>query len=461
MRVKTGYCCQECGHQSARWMGRCPGCGAWNSMVEEILPAGGTSGAKKSSQLQEPLQLTEIPLFKEERISTGMKELDRVLGGGIVPGSLILLGGEPGIGKSTLLLQVAFFIGERQKDVLYISGEESMQQVRLRAQRLNALSPKVLILAENDVDRVERCIKELKPSLVIIDSVQTIFKENLSSSPGSVGQVRECSAQLMRLAKGTGVAVFLVGHVTKDGSIAGPKVLEHMVDAVLYFEGDRRQAFRLLRGVKNRYGSTNEIGIFDMCGTGLQEVANPSALFMQHWQVQVPGSVIVPTIEGSRPLLVEVQALVCSSGFGVPRRMAAGVDYNRVALIIAVLEKRLGFRLGKCDIYINAVGGVKIDEPAVDLGIAIAITSSFHDVAVSQQLAVVGEIGLTGEVRPVAAVDKRLVEAGKMGFRKTIIPKANLPQVYNGETEAIGVKTVAEAVEIVFKGLRGDNNEGR
>ena len=450
MKQKAIYCCQECGSQSPRWVGRCPACEAWNSMVEEV-PVKSTGQRSKTEPVRQPILLTEVPLYTEDRIPTGIKEMDRVLGGGIVPGSLILLGGEPGIGKSTLLLQVAFLIGKEQREVIYVCGEESMQQVRLRAERLNSMSEKVLLLAENDVDRVEMQIKERKPFLVIIDSVQTIYKESLSSSPGSVGQVRECAAQLMRLAKMMDTAIFLVGHVTKDGAIAGPKVLEHMVDAVLYFEGERHQSFRLLRGVKNRFGSTNEIGIFNMAGSGLVEVTNPSALFMQHWQAPVPGSVIVPTVEGSRPLLVEIQALVCPTGFGLPRRMATGVDYNRAALIIAVLEKRLGYHLSKCDVYINAVGGVKIEEPAVDLGIALAIASSFHDRALNESLAVAGEIGLTGEVRPISSIEKRLAEAGELGFRKTIVPEGNLNSSFDGKSRAVGVKTVAEAVQAALQ----------
>ena len=450
MKQKAIYCCQECGSQSPRWVGRCPSCEAWNSMVEEVTVK--TTGLRgKTEPVSQPVLLTKVPLYTEDRIPTGIKEMDRVLGGGIVPGSLILLGGEPGIGKSTLLLQVAFLIGKGQREVIYVCGEESMQQVRLRAERLNSMSEKVLLLAENDVDRVELQIKARKPFLVIIDSVQTIYKESLSSSPGSVGQVRECTAQLMRLAKIMDTAIFLVGHVTKDGAIAGPKVLEHMVDAVLYFEGERHQSFRLLRGVKNRFGSTNEIGIFNMAGSGLVEVTNPSALFMQHWQAPVPGSVIVPTVEGSRPLLVEIQALVCPTGFGVPRRMATGVDYNRVALIIAVLEKRLGYQLSKYDVYINAVGGVKIEEPAVDLGIALAVASSFHDRALGESLAVAGEIGLTGEVRPISSIEKRLAEAGELGFKKTIVPKANLNSVFDCKSIAVGVKTVTEAVQAALQ----------
>jgi DNA repair protein RadA/Sms len=421
-------------------------------MVEEMpVKSAGAVLRGKTEPVRQPVLLTEVLLYAENRIPTGIKEMDRVLGGGIVPGSLILLGGEPGIGKSTLLLQVAFLIGKDNREVIYVCGEESMQQVRLRAERLNSISENVLLLAENNVDRVELQIKERKPFLVIIDSVQTIYKESLSSSPGSVGQVRECASQLMRLAKMMDTAIFLVGHVTKDGAIAGPKVLEHMVDAVLYFEGERHQSFRLLRGVKNRFGSTNEIGIFNMAGNGLIEATNPSSLFMQHWQVPVPGSVIVPTIEGTRPLLVEIQALVCPTGFGLPRRMATGVDYNRVALIIAVLERRLGYQLSKYDIYVNAVGGVKIEEPAVDLSIALAIASSFHDCPLGLGLAVAGEIGLTGEVRPVASIEKRLSEAGELGFKKTIVPEANINPAIDCKSKAVGVKTVTEAVQVALQ----------
>jgi DNA repair protein RadA/Sms len=376
-----------------------------------------------------------------------MAEVDRVLGGGVVPGSLILVGGDPGIGKSTLLLQVAYLVSRALK-VLYISGEESTRQVRLRAERLGALSPDLFLAAETDLGLIEQYLQDLTPQLAVVDSIQTVSCSEITSAPGSVGQVRECTARLMRLAKSTGISLFLVGHVTKEGMLAGPRVLEHIVDTVLYFEGDRHHSYRILRGVKNRFGSTNEIGVFDMQKQGLVEVANPSALFLlQHPDGIVPGSVVVAGLEGTRPLLVEVQALVCPTGFGVPRRMTAGVDYNRAALITAVLEKRLGLSLSNCDVFVNAVGGVKLDEPAVDLGIALALASSFRDISVRPGLVAAGEIGLTGEIRPVSGIEKRLHEASKLGFTSCLVPRQNLPLALIEEMEVIGVETLAQAME--------------
>ncbi|MCL6635785.1 MAG: DNA repair protein RadA [Peptococcaceae bacterium] len=421
MRIRTSFYCQECGHRSTRWLGRCPACGAWNTLVEE-QPGKHPEGRPAPEGRSVPYPVTEVPAMDEERMLTGIGELDRVLGGGVVPGSLVLVGGDPGIGKSTLLLQVAHCLSRRGK-VLYASGEESVRQVRLRADRLKAVSPSLLLLSETDVDAVERVIFDLSPSAVVIDSIQTMMKGEIASAPGSVSQVRECAAQLMRLAKSSGISIFLVGHVTKEGAIAGPRVLEHMVDAVLYLEGDRHQTYRILRGVKNRFGSTNEIGVFEMRGCGLVEVANPSGLFLlRRLQGEVPGSAVVASLEGTRPLLVEIQALVSPSGYGVPRRMTAGVDYNRVSLIVAVLEKRVGLHLGGHDIYVNAAGGVKLLEPAVDLGIALALASSFRDAPVDPVLAAAGEIGLTGELRAVAGAEKRVKEALQMGFHRFILP---------------------------------------
>ena len=449
MRVKIRYNCQECGHQSTRWFGRCPGCGAWNSLVEEInQPAGAAATAGTGGQL--PLPVTEVPALAEDRFPTELAELDRVLGGGIVPGSLILVGGDPGIGKSTLMLQAAHQLSRRLQ-VLYVSGEESARQVRLRADRLGALSPGLLLLCETDLDAVESQLRRLAPPVAIIDSIQTMYKAGIPSAPGSVGQVRECAAQLMRLAKTTGISIFLVGHVTKEGTLAGPRVLEHMVDTVLYMEGDRRQFFRVLRGMKNRFGSTHEIGVLKW-RKGLVEVANPSALFLiQRSRPDVPGSVIVAALEGTRPLLVEIQALVSPTGYGVPRRMTAGVDYNRVALIAAVLEKRMGLNLGSQDLYVNAVGGVKLDEPAVDLAIACALVSSFRDVPVDPVLACAGEVGLTGELRPVTGAEKRIKEAFKMGFSRFLTASRTAVPEPEENPGIFTADTLAGALELALK----------
>lgn len=448
--MKVRFCCQSCGYISSRWLGRCPGCGEWNSLVEESAPEKVTR-VKTAALAARPL--TDIPVDDEERFNSGMSELDRVLGGGIVPGSLILLVGDPGIGKSTLLLQMARHLSGKGKKVLYASGEESVRQVRMRASRLGFTDGPVYLLAETDIEIIEKNIRELQPHFVVVDSIQAVYKPGLASAPGGVGQVRECAAQMMRLAKDEGISIFLVGHVTKEGLLAGPRVLEHMVDTVIYFEGERHHSYRILRGVKNRFGSTNEIGIFQMEGNGLVEVSNPSELFlMDHPGGNVAGSVVVPTVEGSRTLLVEIQALVCPTGFGTPRRMTAGVDYNRVSLILAVLEKRVGLHLGGQDAYVNAVGGVKLDEPAADLGIALALASSFKDLPVRERVVAIGEIGLTGEIRPVPALDKRISEAARLGFTHCIVPGQGLTgrtSTIHGITVA-GVDTVSGAIEASF-----------
>ncbi|AEG58561.1 DNA repair protein RadA [Desulforamulus ruminis] len=445
MRNKTTYACQQCGHQTARWMGRCPGCGEWNSLVEEKM----VSPAKtvRLSPLSAPIPVTDVAATEEERYATGLKELDRALGGGLVPGSLVLVGGDPGIGKSTLLLQAAAALAEKVGTVLYVSGEESARQIKMRAQRINALHPNILLMAETDISVVERHIHELSPAAVVLDSIQTAFQPEISSTPGSVAQVRECTGVLMRVAKGTSIPVFLVGHVTKEGTLAGPRVLEHMVDTVLYFEGDRHQSFRILRTVKNRFGSAHELGIFEMRDFGLIEVSNPSALFMGQSSRGVAGSVIVPSLEGTRPLLVEIQALVCASGFGTPRRMTAGVDPNRVALIMAVLERRVGLRLAAHDAYVSAMGGVKLDEPAVDLAIALAIASSFRERPVQDRLVVLGEVGLTGEIRAVSGLEKRLQEAAKLGFSSCLGPLWKHQRDSLGIINYIEVQSIHEAVE--------------
>ncbi|MDD4237506.1 MAG: DNA repair protein RadA [Desulfotomaculaceae bacterium] len=448
MRVKSKFCCQECGQQSTRWLGRCPGCGAWNSLVEELDQPKTVSPAAVNGLLK-PCPVTEVPTQEEERFPTEMAEMDRVLGGGLVPGSLVLVGGDPGIGKSTLMLQVAHLLSCRMP-VLYISGEESARQVRLRAERLGALSPSLLLACETDIDQVEKHLRHIAPPVAVVDSIQTMFKSDLASAPGSVGQVRECAAQLMRLAKTTGISIFLVGHVTKEGMLAGPRVLEHMVDTVLYLEGERHQFFRILRGVKNRFGSTNEIGIFEMSDRGLVEVASPSAIFLtKRPKGDVAGTAVVAALEGTRPLLVEIQALVCPTSYGNPRRMTAGVDYNRVALITAVLEKRMGFNLGNQDIYVNAVGGVRLDEPAADLAVACALASSFRDIPVDPGMAFAGEIGLTGELRPVTGVEKRIRESFKMGFSRFLMSSngAALPGDDDGLLRA---DTLAGALELAL-----------
>lgn len=445
---KTGYYCNICGHFTSRWLGRCAGCGAWNSYVEEVV-APGRAGLGSDGR-ERPRSVTEVSPLDNERCSTGMAELDRVLGGGVVPGSLVLLGGDPGIGKSTLLLQVAGAVSSSGRRVLYVSGEESPRQIKLRADRLGTSSSELYLYTETDLEAVDGQVAEINPALLVVDSIQTMYLPEVTSAPGSVSQVRECTARLMRLAKGRSVSVFVVGHVTKEGTIAGPRVMEHMVDAVLYFEGERHQSFRILRGVKNRFGSTNEIGVFEMSGAGLQEVANPSSFFlMDHAYRDVAGTVVVPTLEGTRPLLVEIQALVCPTSFGMPRRMTAGVDHNRVALIMAVLEKRLGLMLGNYDAYVNVVGGVKIDEPAADLGIAAAIASSFRDRPMDGRTVVMGELGLTGELRPVTAADKRIREAAQLGFGRCVVPRQK-GLAETGGIQVLEAATLSEALDLVF-----------
>ena len=449
MRVKIRYNCQECGHQSTRWFGRCPGCGAWNSLVEEInQPAGATATAGTGGQL--PLPVTEVPALAEDRFPTELAELDRVLGGGIVPGSLILVGGDPGIGKSTLMLQAAHQLSRRLQ-VLYVSGKNRPARCGSGLTGWERFLPGCCCSVKPILMRWKASCGAWLP-VAIIDSIQTMYKAGIPSAPGSVGQVRECAAQLMRLAKTTGISIFLVGHVTKEGTLAGPRVLEHMVDTVLYMEGDRRQFFRVLRGMKNRFGSTHEIGVFEMSGKGLVEVANPSALFLiQRSRPDVPGSVIVAALEGTRPLLVEIQALVSPTGYGVPRRMTAGVDYNRVALIAAVLEKRMGLNLGSQDLYVNAVGGVKLDEPAVDLAIACALVSSFRDVPVDPVLACAGEVGLTGELRPVTGAEKRIKEAFKMGFSRFLTASRTAVPEPEENPGIFTADTLAGALELALK----------
>jgi DNA repair protein RadA/Sms len=453
-KVKTHFVCGQCGYESVKWVGRCPGCGAWNTMVEERVPAPvpGDAGAPAFSvQRSRPLPIDQIPAQSETRMPTGFAEFDRVLGGGLVTGSLVLIGGDPGIGKSTLLLQVSHQAAARGNRVLYVSGEESAAQLKLRAERLGTAHPGLLVLAETDLDQALAAVDELRPDLLIVDSIQTVYRPGLSSAPGSVSQVRECTGVLLRAAKGLGVATFIVGHVTKDGTLAGPRMLEHMVDAVLYFEGERHHTYRVVRAVKNRFGSTNELALFEMREQGLVEVANPSELFLSQRTSRAPGSAVVAAIEGSRPLLLEVQALVAPSGLATPRRMTTGADPNRVALILAVLERRLGLQLQHSDAYVNLAGGVRVDEPAIDLGVALALVSSHRDLPLADGDVYIGEVGLTGEVRAVTRLDQRVREAHKLGFRRCLVPAHSLRGWRPPEgIEVCGVATVTEAIALAL-----------
>ena len=423
-KKKTLFVCNECGSSSPKWLGRCPACGEWNTFTEEkeVEEKEARVGARKQTS---PLPLTEIPTQDVERFRLGMDELDTVLGGGIVPGSSLLLGGEPGIGKSTLLLQAAKLMGEKHGRVLYITGEESAQQVRMRAERLGALSPQVLLLAETDIDHALDEAAKYAVSLIILDSVQAVFTEDFESAPGSVSQVRTCAAKCVDFARKYNAAVFLVGHVTKEGMLAGPRVLEHMVDTVLYFEGERNNSFRILRAVKNRFGSTNEIAVFEMREEGLTPFSDPSGFFLAQRPENIAGSVVSCIMQGSRPLLLEVQALTASTAFGNPRRLAAGMDYNRLLIIVAVLERKLGFSLSNQDIYINIAGGMKIDDPACDLAVACAIASSVRAAPIEEGVVIMGEIGLLGEVRGISHPERRIKEAARFGFNKPLLPKAN------------------------------------
>ncbi|MDD2235484.1 MAG: DNA repair protein RadA [Desulfitobacteriaceae bacterium] len=451
VKKKSKYVCQQCGFEALRWLGKCPECGEWNSLVEEVertVPA--KSGTKISAK---PQSLPEIENLAVERVDLGMSELNRVLGGGLVSGSIILLTGDPGIGKSTLLLQAANHVALSGGRVLYISGEESAQQIKMRASRLFLQSENLFIWSETDLELIQQEIEELKPSLVIVDSIQTVFCSELTSTLGSIGQIKEATGRLAALSKSLNVPLIIVGHVTKEGSIAGPRVLEHMVDAVLYFEGERHHQYRILRSIKNRFGSTFELGVFEMQNEGLVEVANPSQAFLAERPVASPGSVVVASIEGTRPLLVEIQALVSHSNFGQPRRMATGADYNRVNLLMAVLEKRVGLNLNQQDAYVNIVGGIKIQEPALDLAIAMALASSLKNRPCLPHLVVMGEVGLTGEIRSIPFVGKRLQEAKKLGFSHCMIPKGSMTgsaMPPKKELEVIEVKTLKEALEIAL-----------
>lgn len=449
---KTIYICQECGYESPKWMGKCPECGNWNTMVEEIIDKSKNDNQIASIGFSKPLNINEIELTDEERYNTSMEEFDRVLGGGIVRGSLILVGGDPGIGKSTLLLQVSKSVAENKK-IFYISGEESSKQIKIRAQRLDVKTSNLFIVSETNISIIERMIEEFKPEFVVIDSIQTMYKSELQSAPGSVSQVREATSTFMRIAKDLNIAIFIVGHVTKEGSIAGPRVLEHMVDTVLYFEGDRHHTYRILRTVKNRFGSTNEIGIFEMKGNGLREVKNPSEMLLSGRPENVPGSSIVCSMEGTRPVLVEIQALTSNTSFGMPRRMATGIDYNRVILLMAVLEKRVGMQLQTSDVYVNVAGGLKLDEPACDLGVTMAIASSFKNLYIDPKTVMIGEVGLTGEIRGVNFIEKRIIEAQKIGFKKCIVPKENIRGIeIIPNINVVSVDNIYEALDEVLGG---------
>lgn len=448
------FFCQSCGYESAKWMGQCPGCKEWNTFVEEIIDKKQNTKAAKQITTGEVKvsRVSEISVEEQSRMSTGFLELDRVLGGGIVAGSLVLVGGDPGIGKSTLLLQVCQNLSKTKKKILYISGEESLQQIKLRAERMGDFTETLALLCETSLDIIQEVIRQEKPEVVIIDSIQTMYNENVSSAPGSVSQVRESTAVLMQIAKGMGISIFIVGHVTKEGVVAGPRVLEHMVDTVLYFEGDRYAAYRIIRGVKNRFGSTNEIGVFEMRDTGLAEVANPSEYMLSGKPKGASGSVVACSVEGSRPILLEIQALICRSNLGIPRRTAAGTDINRVNLLMAVLEKRLGLSLSSCDAYINIAGGIRMNEPAVDLGIVLAMISSYKDKAIEEEVICFGEVGLSGEVRAVSMAKQRVAEAKKLGFHTCILPKVSLRELEGVEgIRLIGVENVQEAMRVILK----------
>lgn len=447
-KIKSIYVCSECGYESPKWYGKCPGCGEWNTLNEELPVTSVKQNLKNSmTSVYQIMALNDIVGDEEERISTGIKEFDRVLGGGIVIGSLVLISGDPGIGKSTILLQICQHLGQSKK-VLYVSGEESANQIKLRANRLGVTTDNLYILPQTDVATIVECIKEEKPDIVIIDSIQTMVYEEINSSAGSVTQVRECTNIFMHTAKGLGIPIFVVGHVNKDGAIAGPKVLEHIVDTVLYFEGERNYSYRILRGAKNRFGSTNEIGVFEMTGDGLKEVLNPSLMMISGRPKNTSGTCVACVMEGSRPILAEVQGLVCATGFGTPRRMSTGFDYNRMSMLLAVLEKRAGYFFNNMDAYVNVIGGLKLDEPAADLTVALALVSSLKDKAVDDNVLAFGEVGLAGEIRAVNHCEQRITEAHRLGFEKCIIPFHNyksLPKSLKTSIDIVPVRNIREA----------------
>lgn len=447
-KKKTAFFCQECGAESVKWLGKCPGCGAWNTMVEEPLaahaaPAGLPVGL---SDGQSAVPIVQVDVREAPRFHTGSQELDRVLGGGVLPGSLSIIVGDPGIGKSSLTIKVCANVADYSGKVLYVTGEESVRQVKLRADRLGAIHENLYVLSETNLEYIEQQVLALKPGLLVIDSIQTVFRPDIQSAPGSISQVRECAVQLLRLAKLNSIAVFLVGHVLKDGTLAGPRALEHIVDTVLYFEGDRNAQYRVLRSVKNRFGSTNEIGLFEMRNEGLLDVPDASKIFLSERPLDVSGSIVVPTMEGTRPLLVEIQALVSASPFMPPRRTADCIDIKRIQLLLAILEKRVGMALGTSDVYVKVAGSIKIDEPAADLGIIVALASSFHNRNTVEGTVVLGEVGLAGEVRTITQIETRIREAERMGFKRIIIPKNNRKGLPKTGMEIIGVETVLEGL---------------
>lgn len=449
----TTFFCQTCGHESSKWLGQCPMCKEWNTFVEEITTKTSANSMGSKSRVEkrvEPSVISKVSTNNDERRKTGIGELDRVLGGGIVPGSLALVGGDPGIGKSTLLLQVCKNLSDMGDKVLYISGEESLKQIKIRADRIGKFNDNLLLLCETDLEIISEIIKRVEPKTVIIDSIQTMYHENVSAAPGSVSQVRESTSVLLQLAKGLNVTIFIIGHVTKEGTVAGPRILEHMVDTVLYFEGDRHASYRILRGVKNRFGSTNEIGVFEMRQEGLIEVLNPSEFMLSGKPEDATGAIVVCSMEGTRPILIEIQALVCQTNFGLPRRQTTGTDFNRVNLLMAVLEKRLGLQLGNCDAYVNIAGGMKITEPAIDLGIAMAIVSSYKNRSIDDKLMAFGEVGLSGEIRAVSMPEQRVLEAKKLGFTTCVLPEVSLKNLKEiKDMQLIGVRSVRDAIDLI------------
>ncbi|MFM8540048.1 MAG: DNA repair protein RadA [Nitrospira sp.] len=453
MKAKTTFHCQSCGYQAPRALGKCPGCGAWNSMKEERLAATGKGRPPVLGGIASKVTpLDDIELVGEHRTGTGIGEFDRVLGGGVVPGSVILIGGDPGIGKTTLLLQALPRLVSKDGPVLYVSGEESPRQIKMRSERIGLAHTNLLILAETSLGEILKQVQTHMPTAIVVDSIQTVYTDELTSAPGTISQVQEVAGKLMFLAKRTGMPVFIIGHVTKEGAIAGPRLLEHIVDTVLYFEGDKGHAYRILRAVKNRFGSTNEIGVFEMKDSGLEEVANPSELFLAERPQKSTGSVVVSSLEGTRPILVELQALVSPTNYAMPKRMANGVELNRVSLLLAVMEKRLGLHLSGQDVYINVVGGMTIDEPAIDLGIVAAVTSSLRERPIDRQTIVFGEVGLGGEVRAISQAEMRVKEAVKMGFRRCLLPERNLAKLDRMKgVELIGIHEVGEALDAIFK----------
>lgn len=456
-KIKTKYVCQSCGYENPKWLGKCPECMKWNTFVEEIEDKSSKSNHRETFVIdkssQKPVNINSITIKDEERFSSGINELNRVLGGGIVRGSLVLVGGDPGIGKSTLLLQVSESVAQSGKKVLYISGEESESQIKMRAERLNAKSENLYIMAENNLNIIEHNLEGFDPDLIILDSIQTVFTPDIASAPGTVSQIKEGTSRFMRISKKMGISTFVVGHVTKEGALAGPKIMEHMVDTVLYFEGERYNTYRLIRAVKNRFGSTNELGVFEMSEKGLQELENPSKALISEKPENASGSVIVSTVEGTRPMLLELQALVSPTSFGIPRRTATGIDFNRVNLLLAVLEKRAGMQIQNQDVYLNIVGGIKINEPSMDLGVILAVASGFRNIPISGEVAVTGEVGLTGEIRGVSYIEKRISECRKLGFKKIIIPKSNYEAVKDVKgIEIWPVENVRQAINMVLRG---------